>query len=118
MADNYVLAGSKNPAVDWTSEVILERDDDGNVTKSVSAERPAQLTKDDLAAIENLGLKVEKVTAEEVKEAEQRAASVGADALAQAPVIGDSGVTQTAKAANENNQSGSDRKSQSDSKSK
>lgn len=86
MADYYKLVGSENSTTDWTSSVILERDDDGNVTKEVGVDRPAQLTKEDLDTVKGLGLKVEKSSKDEADQAE--AAAVSNDALASAPLIG------------------------------
>lgn len=87
MADYYKLAGSKNSTTDWTAEVILEKDDDGNVTKSVGANRPAQLNKDDLDKLEARGYTVEKVSKDEAEKAEQQAAAP--EALGTAPLIGE-----------------------------
>lgn len=100
MADNnYRLAGSVNPAQDWTSEVILEKDDEtGEVTKSVSATVPAQLNKEDLDLIESLGLKVEKVSASDAKEAQREAvATAASDTLASGPILGGSDVGVSAE---------------------
>lgn len=92
MADYYKLTsgGERNRHTDWTSEIILERDDDGNPSKVISATRPAQLTADDQKKVEDLGYKVSKVSkgeAEEILSAPQ----VGGDITGAAPVFGDSG---------------------------
>lgn len=90
MADYYKLVGSRNPTVDWTAEVILEKDDDGNVTKSVGRNRPAQLNQDDLDTLERLGYKVEKSSKSEAKAAEESVATqVSGDVAGSAPLIGD-----------------------------
>lgn len=88
MADYYKLAGSKNSTTDWTSEVILEKDDDGKVKKSVGVNRPAQLNKDDLEKLESLGYETEKVSADEAKQAEEEAVAAP-EALGAAPLIGE-----------------------------
>jgi hypothetical protein len=45
----YKFVGPRNPATDYTSAIILERDADGNVTKSVgtgeSVEMSAEMAK-------------------------------------------------------------------------
>lgn len=88
MAEYYKLSGSKNSTVDWTSEVILEKDDDGQVTKSVGVNRPAQLNKDDLDTLKRLGYEYEKVSADEAKEAAEESAT-SPEALGTAPLIGE-----------------------------
>lgn len=86
MADYYKLVGSQNPTTDWTTSVVLERDDEGNVTKEVGVDRPAQLNKDDLDKLKSIGFEVTKSSKDEAEAAE--AASVSNDALASAPLIG------------------------------
>lgn len=92
MADYYKLVGSDNPTVDWTAEVILEKDDDGNVKKAVGVNSPAQLNQDDLDVIKKLGLSVEKVSKSEAEEDQAAmhatAAASGGDVGATAPIIG------------------------------
>lgn len=91
MSDYYKLVGSQNPAADWTTEVVLERDDSGKVTKSVSAVRPEQLTKGDVEKIEALGLKVESISKSDAEEAQREAAlTAGSDTVGAAPVLGGS----------------------------
>jgi hypothetical protein len=93
VASNYYkLVGSKNPTVDWTAEVILEKDDEGNVTKSVGFDKPAQLNEDDRNTLESLGYEVESSSKEEAEEAEEREVLAPA-ALGTAPLIG-SGTSQ------------------------
>lgn len=87
MADYYKLAGSKNSTTDWTSEVILEKDDEGNVTKSVGVNRPAELSKDDLDKLKDLGFEVEKATADEAKAAADQVEVP--EAVGTAPLIGE-----------------------------
>lgn len=93
MADYYKLAGSNNSTVDWTTEVILEKDDEGNVTKAVGASSPAQLNKSDLDKLEELGYTVEESSKEEAEKAEVESA-VGADVAAAAPILGTANVDQ------------------------
>ena len=89
MADYYKLVGSKeNSTVDWTTEVVLERGDDGEVTKAVGVNRPAQLSKADLDKLEELGYETEGVSKEEAEQAEA-AVAVGEDVAAAAPLLGE-----------------------------
>lgn len=83
----YRVTGTENPTVDWTREVILERDEDGEVKKSVSATQPAELTKENQETLKELGVKVEKVSAEEAQELSE-AEVVGTDVAAAAPTLG------------------------------
>jgi hypothetical protein len=79
----YVVAtGTSDPNNNWTTSVILERDDDGNVTKEVTVGVPVDLSKseqDDLS--EKFGLVFEDSSATEAKEA-------AAEAAANPPVVG------------------------------
>lgn len=86
MADYYKLSGSKNPTTDWTAEVILERNDEGEVSKVVGATRPAQLNSGDLDKLKDRGYEVTKVSKDEAEEAVQQAAAP--EALGAAPLIG------------------------------
>jgi hypothetical protein len=85
MADLYRVSGTENPTVDWTSEVVLERDSDGNPSKVVSATSAVELSKANRDTLDDLGVKVEKVSAE--KAAEMATTTVGADVAAAAPVL-------------------------------
>jgi hypothetical protein len=90
MADNYRVVGTERPNTDWTSEVVLERDNDGTPSKVVSTTQSAELSSEDLDTLKRLGVKVEKVTAKQLKEEQQRAAAGGSsDTLAAAPLLGD-----------------------------
>lgn len=88
----YKLSGSKNPDTDLTTGVVLERDDDGTVTKEVSASAPADLTKEQVGQVEALGLEVEEVSKTEADKLTQQAATTAAtDTAGGAPSIGDAG---------------------------
>lgn len=88
----YKLVGTNSPHIDWTSEVVLERDEDGNVTKSVQAGVPAQLSADEVKSLSaEHGLVFEKSSKEEADEAAATAtAPVGSDVAGSAPLFGDS----------------------------
>lgn len=87
MADYYKLVSSTNPHTDWVTEIVLERDKEGNATKSVSA-AGGELSADDRKKVEDLGYTVEKVTKSEVQEAQ--ASQVGSDVAGSGPIFGDS----------------------------
>lgn len=96
----YKLVASENPSTDGTSEVILEKDEDGNTVKSVGVNKPAQLTQDDRDKLEALGYEVESSSKEEADEAEE-AAVVSSSALASAPLIGRAPQNQAVPAASD-----------------
>ena len=86
MADTYYkLVGTGNRHTDWTTGVVLERDDDGNVTKEVTA-AGSPLSAEDKEKVEALGFKLEKVSKAEAEEAQ--ASGVGSDVTGAAPVFG------------------------------
>jgi hypothetical protein len=88
MADSYYkLVGTPNPHTNWTTEVVLERDEDGNVTKSVGAV-PSKLNADDRKKVEEMGFTLEQVSKEEA-EAAAATPVAGADVSGAAPVFGD-----------------------------
>ena len=88
MSNYYKLAGSKNPTTDWTAEVILEKDDDGNVTKSVGANSPAQLSQEDRDKLEALGYEVESVQQARGRRSEAQAVIAASSQLGTAPALG------------------------------
>lgn len=86
--DYYKLVGSTNPA-NWTTEVVLERNDQGEVTKAVRVGEPQQLNQEDRDKLESLGFTVEKSSASEAKEVEESAGQQpGSDIAGAAPVFG------------------------------
>jgi hypothetical protein len=88
VADTYYkLSGTPNRHTDWTSEIVLERDEDGNVTKAVSSTQPATLNESEREKVESLGYSLEKVSKSEAEAAQQ--SGVGADVVGAAPVFGD-----------------------------
>lgn len=90
MGDFYKLTGERaNRHTDWTTEVVLEKDDDGNPTKAVSTNLAAELTAKEKKQVEELGYKVAKVSKEEADELRQTAAT-SSDVVGTAPVFGDS----------------------------
>lgn len=89
MADTYYkLATTPNRHTDWTTNVILERDEDGNVTKEVGVNQPAQLNETDRNKVEALGYTLERVSKQEAEES-QAAQAAGTDVTGAAPVFGD-----------------------------
>jgi YbbR domain-containing protein len=88
-SDYYKLAGTgSNRHTDWTAEVVLEVDKDGNPTKVARAGEPVQLTVDDRSKLKELGFEVEQSSKSEADEVE--ASSVGSDVTGQSPVFGTS----------------------------
>lgn len=87
----YTLVGTKNPDTDWTTQVVLERDDDGNVTASVGVGQPAELTKEQVDQLEGQGLVLDQVSKTEADEmtARQSARAAG-DTAGAAPMFGES----------------------------
>lgn len=94
MSDTYYKVTSTNPHTDWTAEVVLERDDEGNATKSVVLGVPSQLNQDDRKALEALGYTVESSTKSEAEEivgdSPQIAQQAGGDVAAAGPTFGTS----------------------------
>ena len=90
MADSYYkLVGTTNPHTDWTTEVVLERDEDGNVTKSIGGAMPSTLTAADRKKVEAMGYSLESVSKEEAEEV-AATSGVGGDVTGSAPVFGTS----------------------------
>lgn len=70
MSDSYKATSSKNPDTNYTTEVILEKDNSGEVTKSIRVGgEPVELNEDQRAVAAKY-LNVRKATDEEVKAAE------------------------------------------------
>ena len=100
MSDYYKLTGTSNPLSDWTSEVVFERDSDGEPSKVISADQPSTLTKEEQTKLDNLGLTYEKVSkseAEQLAEAAAQAEQRGADTAGAAPAVGETGVQSGGK---------------------
>src|SRR4051794_30849233 len=88
MADYYKLVSTTNPHTDWTTEIVLERDEEtGEPTKVVRAGVPTQLSGADRKKVEELGYGLESASKEEAEQAEAQAAG---DVTGSAPVFGDS----------------------------
>jgi len=85
------LAGTVNRHTDWTTEIILEKDDDGNPTKVVRAGEPVELSKADQDRLEEMGYSFESSSKQEAEEVQQRQAQqlVGADVSQSGPLFGD-----------------------------
>ena len=94
MADYYKVSGTTNPHTDWTSGVVLERDDEtGEVTKEVRFGVPTnELNEGDRKKLSDLGYTVERSSAKEADEVAVTgpAATVGTDVTGAAPVFGES----------------------------
>lgn len=70
MSDSYKATSSKNPDTNYTTEVILERDNSGNETKSIRVGgEPVELSEDQLATARKY-LNVRAASDEEVKAAQ------------------------------------------------
>lgn len=83
------LVGTTNPTTNWTTEVVLEKDEDGNPTKVVRQGVPVELSKQEQDKLEkDLGLVFEKSSKEEADEA-AAAAAAASDTAGTAPVFGD-----------------------------
>lgn len=90
MGDFYKLTGERaNRHTDWTTEIVLEKNDEGVPTKSISTNLAAELTAKEKKDVEGRGYKVEKVSKEEADELRQTAAT-SSDVVGTAPVFGDS----------------------------
>lgn len=93
MAERYRFTSTKNPATDYTEEVVLERDDNGNITKTLKRNGPSvSLTKDQFASLSST-LNLEVVSADEVKKEKEQGPvqpqqQPGDDIAAQAPRVG------------------------------
>jgi hypothetical protein len=85
------LTGSANRHESWTSEFVLERDEEtGEPTKVVKLDEPIDLTKDEQERVEALGGVFEKSSADEAKEVEESDQPVGADVANAGPRFGGS----------------------------
>ena len=87
------LVGHVNRHESWTSEVILERDEEsGEVTKSVLLGVPTEdLSDEDVTTLEERGFVFEDSSAEEAEEVKAsvpEGAPVGGDVAAAAPTFG------------------------------
>ena len=102
------LSGTTNRHENWTTEIVLERDDEtGEVTKSVKAGEPVDLSKADQDKLEGLGFTFEKSSKEELdqyRETPEAQQPVGADVSAAAPLLTPSSGTadQTAPSGDKN----------------
>lgn len=99
----YELVGTSNPSTDWTTAVVLERDETtGEITKQVGVGQATELTPEQVDVLENqLGLKLKSFDDEsdvpeppEPKDAVSDEAAAepqqaGEDAQRQAPVVGE-----------------------------
>lgn len=85
------LVGTANRHTDWTTEIVLEKDDEGNPTKVVRAGEPVDLSKADQEKIEDLGYSFESSSKSEAEEVRESAVGpVGTDSSRFGPLLGDS----------------------------
>jgi hypothetical protein len=82
------LVGTENRHEDWTTEVVLERDNEGNVTKSIKAGVPVEITAEERKKLEGLGLTLEDSSAQEAKEVAENTQVAGSDVGGAAPSFG------------------------------
>jgi hypothetical protein len=85
------LVGHKNRHESWIAEVVLERDDDGNVTKSVQVGVPGEVTAEDQKALEAKGFVFEKSSKQEAEEVAASSGGAAPDVAGSAPTFGPSG---------------------------
>jgi hypothetical protein len=86
----YELVGGGNRHTDWTSEVVLERDEDGKPTKVVGVGQPAELTKEEQSQVSDLGYELRSVNKDEAERLlSRRAQQAAADTRGAAPLLGD-----------------------------
>lgn len=114
MSDTYYKVTGGNPNTNWTSEVVLERDDEtGEVTKSVQIGVPAQINAEDRKALEQLGFKVEsssKSEAEGVAESGPAPEDTpGGDVTGSSPVFGSTAGAPNQETGDDNPQGGGSR---------
>jgi len=93
VSDTYYKVTGGNPHTNWTTEVVLERDEEtGEVTKSVEVGVPIKLNAEDRKALEKLGFTVESSSAKEAEEVAESGPAPedrpGGDVAAEAPVFG------------------------------
>jgi hypothetical protein len=70
MSEQYKATSSKNPDTNYTTEVVLEKDNSGEVTKSIRVGgEPVELTEEQRTTVAKY-LNVRKATEDEVKAAE------------------------------------------------
>jgi hypothetical protein len=95
-SDYYKLVSTTNRHTDWTTEVVLARDEKtGEPTSVVRAGEPTKLSAEDRKKLEALGYKFEQSSKSEADEvAEVRASTAGTDTTGTGPVFSDSSVDQ------------------------
>lgn len=89
MSHYYKLVNNKDPHTSWTSEVVLERDSDGNVSKSARVGEPAQFSAEDKKKLEGLGFSFESSSKEEAEKYEEEAneSTAALDTASAGPVF-------------------------------
>lgn len=90
MPDFYRLVSTTNPNTDWTNEIVLAVDEDGEPTKVVSTGIPVQLNAEDRKKVEALGFALETTTKEEAEKAQASGGAVAGDTAHSAPTLGGS----------------------------
>lgn len=89
MPDSYVISGTTDPSKNGTTEVVLAKDSQGEPSKVISTTQPAELSKNEKDKLTDLGIEVEKVSADDVVELEESSAQqVGSDAAVAGPLLG------------------------------
>lgn len=82
------LVGTKNPNVNWATSVVLERDDDGNVTKEVVSGVPINLESAEQSKVEAMGFVLESSSKDEAEKVQESTPAAGSDVSGAAPVFG------------------------------
>jgi hypothetical protein len=73
----YKAVGTTNPQTDWTAGVVLSLDEDGNPDLVVGVGGVYQLTAEQKSEVESYGLVLEKSSASEAEEFQQKNAVSG-----------------------------------------
>lgn len=92
MPGSYIISGTTSPSTNGTTEVVLEKDDQGQPTKVISTTQACELSESEKEQVEALGVVVKKVSDEEVAELveEDKGQQAGSDAASAGPRLGSS----------------------------
>ena len=91
----YEFTGVKNPHTDWTTEIVLEKNEDGSVSKSVTIGEAVELSQEKAEQLGRSGFVFTKTSKSEVekkqaeRENERGIGAVASDTAGAAPIFGD-----------------------------
>lgn len=91
----YKIAGTTNPTTDWRTSADLEADANGNVTRRISTTEAVQLSTEERTRLEESGLVLEQVSADEAKTMAEQQPVVGTDVAGTSPVINQPSAAET-----------------------